>query len=98
MGSSYNDLKMRVAAEKALAENNRKTLEKNINDFKNIMDNIPSSTRERLIEFGIDVSKVENIDYARIKVDAEYIKEVQKSMAVIIMKCKEIAEKALSNG
>lgn len=98
MENSYSDLKLRVAAEKALAENNRKTLEKNLNDFRNIMDNIPQATKERLFEFGIDVSKVENIDYNRLKTDVEYIKEIQKSMTTIIMKCKEIAERALANG
>lgn len=97
MENSYNELKIRVAAEKALAENNRKTLEKNLNDFKNIMDNIPDATKARLVEFGIDVNKIENIDYNRLKTDVEYIKEIQKIMTMIIMKCKEIAERALSN-
>lgn len=97
MENSYNELKIRVAAEKALAENNRKTLEKNLNDFKNIMDNIPDATKARLVEFGIDVNKIENIDYNRLKTDVEYIKEIQKIMTMIIMKCKEIAERALAN-
>lgn len=97
MENSYNELKIRVAAEKALAENNRKTLEKNLNDFKNIMDNIPDATKTRLLEFGIDVNKIENIDYNRLKTDVEYIKEIQRIMTIIIMKCKEIAERALAN-
>lgn len=93
---NYNDLKMKVAGMKAVAENNRRALDSNLAKFQDIINNIPDNTKNRLKEFGIDTTPLETIDYSRLKVDADYMQEVSKYLTMIIMKCKEIAERALS--
>lgn len=93
---NYNDLKMKVAGIKAVAENNRRALDSNLAKFQDIINNIPDNTKNRLKEFGIDTTPLETIDYSRLKVDADYMQEVSKYLTMIIMKCKEIAERALS--
>ena len=92
---NYNDLKMKVGM-KAVAENNRRALDSNLAKFQDIINNIPDNTKNRLKEFGIDTTPLETIDYSRLKVDADYMQEVSKYLTMIIMKCKEIAERALS--
>ena len=93
---NYNDLKMKVAGMKAVAESNRKALDGNLARFQEILNNIPDNTKARLKEFGIDTAPLETIDYNKLKVDADYMQEVSKYLTMVIMKCKEIAERALA--
>lgn len=95
--NDYNKLKERVISLKAVTEANRKTLEGNVSKFKTLIENIPDSSKTRLLEAGVDLRVLDTIDYNRLSVDTEYINATKKSLEFLILKCKTLVEDALND-